>query len=462
MARMYDRPTLGPDGWIIDETPTPNPVYVEAQTDPVTGGIKHFIDSNGRTYNRQPQTNYIAGAGELLYAFTDHTALSVVSGAVLGTSSAVQWNGQNTVSITTPSAGAVCGMQKNGLSTRLRNKSLVIPVYVPDYTKMGKIQVYIAHTAIGTNHAHYTYSFNASTSHDYNGWHLVEVTGNMWTSVGTGITGDGSTIADLRVDISAETGELATAYVGAAYLNDRSKSNIIFTFDDGRVSQFTNAFPIMQRYNIPGTCYIIPQGIDAATAIGSANVEIMRDNGWCVANHANHDGVGTNDSYAEIGLSTYVAQVEAAAVWLAARGYSGAWHHAYVEGSYDGALAAALEAAGVKTARTISGSVTTGAQCMCTNYGVHRRMALHGGMQLNSTYVLAIVEAEIDKAIRDGRTLILTAHDIRTTQEGGAGSAAWTTGDFDALCAYVAAYRANGLCDTPNIDDWYSRLSIVS
>jgi hypothetical protein len=39
MARMYDRPTLGPDGWIIDETPTPNPVYVEAQTDPLTGGI---------------------------------------------------------------------------------------------------------------------------------------------------------------------------------------------------------------------------------------------------------------------------------------------------------------------------------------------------------------------------------------------------------------------------------------
>ena len=42
MARMYDRPTLGPDGWIIDETPTPNPVYVEAQTDPVTGGIELY------------------------------------------------------------------------------------------------------------------------------------------------------------------------------------------------------------------------------------------------------------------------------------------------------------------------------------------------------------------------------------------------------------------------------------
>lgn len=23
MTRMYDRPTLGPDGWIVDETPTP-------------------------------------------------------------------------------------------------------------------------------------------------------------------------------------------------------------------------------------------------------------------------------------------------------------------------------------------------------------------------------------------------------------------------------------------------------
>ena len=61
MARMYDRPTLGPDGWIIDETPTPNPVYVEAQTDPVTGEIEfliaggttlmEFVDVGGATGN---------------------------------------------------------------------------------------------------------------------------------------------------------------------------------------------------------------------------------------------------------------------------------------------------------------------------------------------------------------------------------------------------------------------------
>lgn len=39
MTRMYDRPTLGPDGWVVDETPTPPLPNVTAITDPVTGGI---------------------------------------------------------------------------------------------------------------------------------------------------------------------------------------------------------------------------------------------------------------------------------------------------------------------------------------------------------------------------------------------------------------------------------------
>lgn len=462
MTRMYDRPTLGPDGWVVDETPTPPLPNVTAITDPDTGGIKHFIDPNGRAYARQEVTNYKAGAGELLYAFTDHTAVSAVSGAVLATSSSVQWDGQNTISITTPSAGAACGMSKNGLSTRLRNKSLVVPVYIPDYTKLGKVQVYIAHVAIGTNYAHYTYSLEAASHSLYNGWHLFEVTQDMWTSVGTGITADGSTIAEIRVDIKARAGELSTIYVGAAYLNDRSRSNIIFTFDDGRVSQITNAFPIMEKYNVPGTCYIIPNVINDATAMGESNLSILHDRGWCIANHANHDGIGTDDSYAEIGLSEYVSQVAESAAWLESRGFTGAYHHAYVEGSYDGVLVDALSAIGLKTARTIAGSVTTGAQCMCTNYGVHRRLALTGGMQLNSSYVLATVQAEVDRAIRDGRSLIITAHDIKTTQEGGAGSTSWTTADFETLVAYVAGKRADGLCNTPNIDDWYSRLYIVS
>lgn len=61
MARMYDRPTLGPDGWVVDETPTPPLPNVVATTDPVTGGIEfliaggttlmEFVDVGGATGN---------------------------------------------------------------------------------------------------------------------------------------------------------------------------------------------------------------------------------------------------------------------------------------------------------------------------------------------------------------------------------------------------------------------------
>lgn len=45
MARMYDRPTLGPDGWVVDETRTPPLPNVVAITDPVTGGITFVTGS---------------------------------------------------------------------------------------------------------------------------------------------------------------------------------------------------------------------------------------------------------------------------------------------------------------------------------------------------------------------------------------------------------------------------------
>lgn len=87
MTRMYDRPTLGPDGWIIDETPTPNPVYVEAQTDPVTGrsafspvgGRDVLSDSNvARTNPTLAQPYRLACWGQERVNGADSTAPEVI------------------------------------------------------------------------------------------------------------------------------------------------------------------------------------------------------------------------------------------------------------------------------------------------------------------------------------------------------------------------------------------------
>lgn len=425
-----------------------------------TGYVQGLTTPDGMRKARLfPARNFRSCDGETLYTFNDHSALTGVSTPTLATDSVIKWEGDSTVSITTPSAGATCGVQKDSLATPLRIKSMILPVYIEDYTKVEKIQVYLSQgAALTPNYSHYSYLLGTNASHKYNGWHLVEMTENMLTNAGTGLAADGTTVKVIRVDIKAVSGETCTVRLGRAILNPRSRANILFTFDDGRISQYKAALPILSKYDIPATCYIIPAQLGADGFMTEAQVEYLASLGWCIANHANHPGVGTSDSFSEIGLSTYAAQVATCRDWLAAHGYDGARHHAYVEGAYDGTLATALQTMGMHTARTIAGNVSTGAQGMSTQFGCPRRFALHGGLQLNSSNLVAAVQTEVDRAIRDGKTLIITAHDIRSSAEGGAGAAAYLDTDFETLVAYVASKRADGLCDARTVSDWYSHL----
>lgn len=63
------------------------------------------------------------------------------------------------------------------------------------------------------------------------------------------------------------------------------------------------------------------------------------------------------------------------------------------------------------------------------------------------------------EAIRDGRALIITAHDVLSTAEGGAGATAYLDTDFEELVSYVAGKRGVGMCDVMTIDAWASALS---
>lgn len=398
------------------------------------------------------KANHAAGPGESLYVFNDHTAVTGVSTPTLSTSTTITWNGQPTVSVGVSSAGGTVGVSKATLSTPLRNKSIILPVYVEDYTKLEKIQVFISQDGTpGSNYVQYNYTIG--DVHKFNGWHLYEVTENQFTAAGAGVVADGTAVTFIRVDVKATAGNTCGVYLGEARLNVRSRPVVIFTFDDARASVIKQTMPIMQKYNIKGTAYVIPPRLGTSTYMAESDLSFLHDLGWCIANHA-YNVSGTSDSYAEIGLANYVAEVEQCRDWLEARGYTGAQHHAYVEGSYDGTLAAALALVGIKTARTIAGNVSTGAQAMCTNYGVQRRMALMGGLQLNSSNAVAAVKTEVDRAIRDGRTLIITGHDVFSTAEGGAGEVAYLNTDFEDLVAYVASKRGAGLCDVMTVDQW--------
>ena len=402
------------------------------------------------------------GNGDLLYTFNDHSAVTGISAPVLATDSAITWKGKPTVKITSPSAGTTCGIEKASLSTRLKTKSVTIPVYIEDYTKVASIRVYYSqNAALGENYARADYYLGTNDQQQYNGWHIIDLPESVQTAVTTGVAADGTAVQYIRIDVAPVAGQVAVVRIGEAILNTRSLPSIIMTFDDGRLSQFENALPIMARYRIPGTCYVVPPRLGTTGAtnfMSESQIGVLKGLGWTVGNHA-FNASGTTDSYIEMSAGAYYAEVIQCQSWLNARGFDGD-HHAYVDGKYDGALVDLLIAAGMKTGRTISGSITTGAQGIYTGEPLYRRFALQGGMQMNSSNLVANIKIEIDRAIRDGRSLIITGHDVLTSNGGGNGATSILDTDFELLCAHIAAYRANGQCFTESIGDWYRKQAI--
>ena len=401
--------------------------------------------------------------GDLLHRFTDAAALTAVSGGVLANAPGVTFEGNATVCFTSPSAGTTAGLQITGLSAPTRNSSFILLCYIPDYSKVQTIIPYVSQGATLTpNYVSFSGYSLTNDSHKYSGWHAIEVSQDMWTATGTGIVYDGTTAKVLRVDVTPRAGQIADVYFAGVYLNTWAIPSIMITWDDGRLSQFQNGLRLHKRHNIPMNCYVIPPLLGTAGQFTEDNAREIEAQGGSICNHAFHDGLSANDSFSEIGLAPYVTQVAQCRDWLDARKFTGALHHAYVEGAYDETLCAEMVRIGMATGRTISGNNTTGAQSMTTAWGVHRRMALKGGLQFNTSRTVVNAKLEIDRAIRDGRSLMFTGHDVFTASEGGTGALSWLDTDLDQILDYIAAYRAKGQCQTPTLPAWGASLDLVT
>lgn len=64
---------------------------------------------------------------------------------------------------------------------------------------------------------------------------------------------------------------------------------IIITFDDGHLNNYTNAFPIMQKYGFTGVLYIVANYIGADQYMNADQIKEMASAGWEVGSHTmNH------------------------------------------------------------------------------------------------------------------------------------------------------------------------------
>jgi peptidoglycan/xylan/chitin deacetylase (PgdA/CDA1 family) len=230
-----------------------------------------------------------------------------------------------------------------------------------------------------------------------NEWFTLTITPSMVTET------QGSTVLTainaLRFYIRANNGVSTTLWLGGlSYHSNPAEAACVLTFDDGFVSQFTEAKKKMDTYNYPGVAYIINEYIDVNPAyMTSAQLRELQDfHGWDIGGHAS----GPFDAYNDLGLEAKLASIKD---YLLRNGYAkGAEHLAYPNGVHN------------PTIRRLTSKYFTTARTVTTSPEVNPPsdyMRLKVFMVINTTTTSAIATA-VTNALNNKELLILVFHKI--------------------------------------------------
>lgn len=267
------------------------------------------------------------------------------------------------------------------------------------------------------------------------GWNTLNFIPSMWSNDSTGDIWNEPRVA-IRIRNNASPGETPYASFDSLYTISSPIPAVVIVFDDGDISQYTTAYPIMQAHNIPGTAYIITGIIGDSGIMNSTQLGELYIGGWAIGNHTNTHTDLTTLTQEQIESEFTVAQGI-----LDGLGFSNTSKHvAYPYGSYNATVLDAMTAAGMLSGRLVD----------ATRNPVLPKsdMRLIECKNIANTTSLATAKGYIDTAHTRGETVFLLFHKIVASPST---ATEWATADFQALIDYIVAKPIQPM----TIDEWY-------
>lgn len=107
---------------------------------------------------------------------------------------------------------------------------------------------------------------------------------------------------------------------------------VVFMFDDGNETDYTEGFPYLSQYDYPAVSYINTDIIGDEGRLSEEQVAELTSGGWLVGSHT-----ASHENLSELGDTAAIRrQVSTAKEWLMERGYTeGAQHFCYPYGGVD-------------------------------------------------------------------------------------------------------------------------------
>lgn len=443
MTRMYDRPTLGPDGWIVDETPTPALLTwsLDASGNPVG-----LVGPDGRT----------SGFGQtykpprILKRFLDLANCTITPTTATVTATIDQnspFGGPALKLAITPTGAGRVDVDLTNLNIPLFNGHIAADVYVEDVTRISQFLVFQSDAAFANYSSWTTIAFSGG---DLVAGHRVVWGGPMHggtkTDGGTGFVSGTTTLdtARLRIMLINNTASSFNVWVRNFFIPARQRPIVCFTWDDAYATWMTRVRPYLNAAGIKATFGIYSAGIDAGGAyVTSADVQTLIADGHQVASHnvnnyrlqtlASHGNGELNGSGTSNPSDTYATEYHTARQVLEALGadYEDFCYHPWVQGGVDTQGVELLRAGGVEVARTTSEYNPQPYGFAMGNNAMNLR-----AWPLSNQKTLAQNKAAVDNAVQYGGLLVFIGHD---TADTAANSTTAAESDVAALIGYCVA-----------------------
>lgn len=407
------------------------------------GASKLYTD---RALLKKPICDFIEQRGAIIDNF-DSVSGRTLSGVTAALETQNVAIGSSTgIAITNTVAGSGGNMDTVINLTLGERDVLTFSVYIADKTKISAstaIKVYLGHTSNFANH--YVSDIYAA-SYFQNGWNTVALSRDDF-DVGGGSPNWDNPMTAMRIRTSPAAGEIITVIYGTMYKNTKSTPKILFTFDDGLESTFTNGYPVLEKYGIKGTIYAITNNIGVGTGIKLNQLKALYKNGWDVGNHTTD-----HSDLTSLSLGDATAKIKDAQDYLLEQGFTrSAKYLAYPFGYANATVYQAASDAGVTCGRLTS--VLINGKEVLQHNPTYNRYTFRTGYPIYNDATLDGAKSQIDRAIKYGSTLIFITHGVENSSPGTYNA---LTSTLDSIAAYVAQ---TGI-ETMTISEYFNKLEV--
>ncbi|TDR54186.1 polysaccharide deacetylase [Listeria rocourtiae] len=300
----------------------------------VTLTVTSKVDSSIKTdVDVSVQLPEIKRVIENVDSFTNLTSWQLQSGA--GTSRVADTvNTADTQSIKLVADKVIAFMRNATINVDLKDKTgLEVLFYVPDITAVSKLVIYISNTTALTVNA----SKNILQSDLKKGWNKVAFSLEGMTK-SAGFDFDAPMLAmQVRVEpVSGITAEVSFDSISSVKANS---ANVLFTMDDGWISQYDDHYPILKSRNLRGNIGLIKNKLSAIGYMTKTQFTELYNLRWDIFNHTE-----THPDLSALTKDQVKAELGNCYDWLIANGFERAADiTAYPQGKYSDIVLSALE-----------------------------------------------------------------------------------------------------------------------